>query len=596
MKSLTVAIMMLLSSVQSMGQISIDSTYSYKQLNDMLSEARQGDILTNRENLAAVYYLLGQYEDQNFNKSGQAFEYYTRSKDYYDIVGDSSMVHNVELLIADRYRTAGMYQEAIDLYETALQYYQEKEDLFQITHIHNDLSKVYNSQGDAEKGLKYLNQAMRLNESLQDSLLQVEFLLNKVNTYAQLNEIDSALLVSFDAFNLSNTLGNKESLSKSLFSIGYLNKLKSDYNKAIKYLTKSELLAPEIPYSEQRKRIYEQLAACYSNIDDYQKAYLYTQKYAELSDSILNKERTESINNLTIKYESKEKNTTIKLMEIDKETAEAQSEQRKRALYLLAAGVILLLLLLYYIINFYRQRMRSDEIINQQKQEITQQKIRELEDNIQISSMQSMLEGQEIERERISKDLHDSLGGLLSTIKLQFDSVQSKMEPVAALSEYKSANKMLDTAVQEVRSISQNLQPGSLVKLGLIAALKDLFNRFDDGIYPDIDFQYYNIPEKIDTMVGLSIYRIIQELLHNTIKHAQAREILIQINTEEDELVIQYEDDGKGFDLDKLKRKGMGLDNINSRVNYLKGEINFEAREGEGTSVLIQHVKYKNLS
>ena len=596
MKSLiTLVAVLLCTPYAGSSQVHIDSTYSYRQLNDMLSEARQGDILNNREQLAAVYYLLGQYEDQNFNNSGQAFEYYTRSKDYYQIVGDSSMVHNVELLIADRYRTAGMYQEAIELYETALLYYQEKEDLYQVTHINNDLGKTYSGQGDAEKGLRYLNKAMDLNQSLKDSLLQVEFLLNKVRTYTQLNEIDSALMFSFDAFSLSNTIGDAESLSKSLYSIGYLNKLQSDYTKAIKYLSKSELLAPKRPYSEQRKKIYEQLATCYSNINDYQNAYRYTQRYAELSDSILSQERTESINNLTIKYESKEKNTTIKLMEIDKETAEAQSEQRKRALYLLAAGLILLLLLLYYIINFYRQRMRSDEIINQQKQEINQQKIRELEDNIQISSMQSMLEGQEIERERISKDLHDSLGGLLSTIKLQFDSVQAKMEPVADLSEYKSANKMLDTAVQEVRSISQNLQPGSLVKLGLIAALRDLFNRFDDNIYPDIDFQYYNIPDRIDTMVGLSIYRIIQELLHNTIKHAQANEILIQINTEDDELVIQYEDDGKGFDVAKLKRKGMGLDNIKSRVNYLKGEISFEAREGEGTSVLIQHVKYKPL-
>ena len=207
--------------------------------------------------------------------------------------------------------------------------------------------------------------------------------------------------------------------------------------------------------------------------------------------------------------------------------------------------------------------------------------------------MQSMLEGQEIERERIAKDLHDSLGGLLSTIKLQFDSVKTKVEPVTELSEYKSANKMLDTAVAEVRSISQNLQPGALVKLGLIAALKDLFNRFDDEHYPDIDFQYYNLPEKIDTMVSLSIYRIIQELLHNTIKHAKANEILIQLNKEDDELVIQYEDDGKGFDIVNLQRKGMGLENIKSRVNYLKGEISFDAKEGEGTSVLIQHIKYK---
>ncbi len=579
----------------SSGQVNIDSTYTYKELNTLLSEARQSKILENKYDLSAIYYLLGLYEYNNFNKSGQAFEYFTRSKEYYEILGDTSMVHRLELLIAERFASAGMHQEAIDLYSNALQYYTGLGDLHSVTHIQNDLSKIYLEKGDAEKGLQYLNQAIDLNKKLKDSTLLVEFLFNKVKSYVQLNELDSALLISFEAFGISNKINDKRKISESLYHIGNLNKVKSDYDKAVKYLLKSEEYADKNPYSLQRKRVYHQLSICFSNIDDYKNAYKYNQKYALLSDSILNQERTESIDNLTIKYESKEKNIKVKSLEIDKATAEAENEQQQRALYMLAGGLVLLLALLYYIINFYRQKEKADEIISTQKEEINQRKIRELEDNIQISSMQSMLEGQEIERERIAKDLHDSLGGLLSTIKLQFDSVKAKMKPVEELSEYKSANTMLDTAVAEVRSISQNLQPGALVKLGLVAALKDLFNRFDDDIYPDIDFQCYDLPEKIDTMVSLSIYRIIQELLHNTIKHAGANEVLIQINKEADELVIQYEDDGKGFDFENLTRKGMGLENIKSRVNYLKGEISYDAKEGDGTSVLIQHVKYTNL-
>ena len=93
-------------------------------------------------------------------------------------------------------------------------------------------------------------------------------------------------------------------------------------------------------------------------------------------------------------------------------------------------------------------------------------------------------------------------------------------------------------------------------------------------------------------MISLSIYRVIQELLHNTIKHAKANEILIQINTEDEELVIQFEDDGLGYDTNNLKRKGMGLENIQSRINYLKGQISVHSNPGEGTSTLI-HVRYK---
>ena len=134
-------------------------------------------------------------------------------------------------------------------------------------------------------------------------------------------------------------------------------------------------------------------------------------------------------------------------------------------------------------------------------------KIKTLEDDAKMKGMQSMIAGQEMERERIAKDLHDSLGGLLSTIKLQFDSVQSRNEEIKNLSEYQNANKLLDSAVNEVRSISRNLQPGALAELGLVPALKDLLNNFDGDHYPDVDLQVYDIPEKLDNIVSLSIFR-----------------------------------------------------------------------------------------
>jgi signal transduction histidine kinase len=205
--------------------------------------------------------------------------------------------------------------------------------------------------------------------------------------------------------------------------------------------------------------------------------------------------------------------------------------------------------------------------------------------------MKSVIEGQEIERERIAKDLHDSLGGLLSTIKLQFDHVSSINHELHLMKEYTTAHQLLDTAVDEVRTISRNLQPGALQNLGLVSAIKDLINRYEGENYPDIDFQYYEMPEKMDKMISLSIYRIIQELFYNSIKHANANEILIQINTEDDELVIQYEDDGVGFDQNNLKRKGMGLENIKSRVNYMHGSIAIESEKDKGMAVMIR-VKY----
>jgi len=569
-------------------QINIDSTYTKSELDKMLISAQERN---DRDSLAAVYYLLAEFEADNFYRVGNSLDNYNKAKSYYNRLQDSLMVSTIDRAIGKKYMKSGYYQEALESYEKALEYFTRKNDLKNIAYLNFEISQVYKARTDPEQELKYLNQAIELNEELNDSTLMVEFMLRKIKSYETLNELDSAVMLALDAVRMCSNINDRECLSRSLYYLGNLNKIRTEYPKAIKYLLSAEEYASKNPFNEHRNRIYDELANCFERVDAYEEAYLYARKYAALNDSILNNNRIEAQYNLTNKYRTLEKEKNISELKIEQEFSEERNRQQRNAMYILTAGLFMLLALLYYIINFYRQRIKAEEIINVQQQEISLQKIRELEDNLKISSMQSMLEGQEKERERISKDLHDSLGGLLSTIKLQFDSVKSKKKDVGELREYKSANRMLDTAVEEVRSISQNLQPGSLMKLGLIPALKDLFNRFDEEIYPEIDFQYYNIPESIPNMIALSIYRVIQELLHNTIKHAKANEILIQINTEDEELVIQFEDDGMGYDPENLKRKGMGLENIKSRINYLKGQISTDSRQGEGTSTLIR-VRY----
>jgi len=376
-------------------------------------------------------------------------------------------------------------------------------------------------------------------------------------------------------------------MSRSLYHIGYINFLQNDFEKADKYIKKCLELLPIKPYSELRKLCYEALSLINQNIGNYKEAHSYLKKFSVLNDSIANKQRYESAANLAIKYGTKEKQTSIELLKLEKDYQVAKNLAQRRTLIGLTVGLFIVLLSIYFIVKFYDQRIKTSKIINEQKEEINQQKFRELEDNIRISSMRSVIEGQEIERERIAKDLHDSLGGLISTIKLKFDQVINKNENIFPQNEYKKAYALLDDAVNEVRTISRNLQPSALSEFGLVRAIKDLINRFEGDNAPEIDFQHYGIPEKLNKIVALSVYRIIQELLNNSIKHAQASDILIQINTIEDELVIQYEDDGVGFDINDSNGHGMGLGNIKSRVQYLSGQIHIDSSKGKGVSVMI---------
>ena len=569
-------------------QTHIDSAYSFSQLNDNLKAARDSKDI--RE-LAINYYLLANFEAEINGNQIQAFDYYTRAIEYYRILDDIEKINEIKYIIGDRYADAGLYKEAIDQYEELLTYYEENGNLYMRTYLFAKLADVYHITGDIDQEYEYLNQSIELNKSLRDTSLMIDFMLKKSRNYITLNEKDSALVISFKAFKIADKVDDKNRLSQSLFSIAQINLDNREYKKALKYYSDAERIIPKKPYSLDRKNIYMQLSVVHDSLDRHQDAYDYALKYAYINDSILNHDKVKAEYKLALRFETNEKKKDIANLEQEKEKDQEKNKQQKRALYFLSAGLAMLLALVYFIIRFYTTRIRTEKIITQQEKEIRMRKIKTLEDDVKMKGMQSMIAGQEMERERIAQDLHDSLGGLLSTVKLQFDSVQARNPEIKDLDEYKNANKLLDSAVEEVRSISRNLQPGALAELGLVPALKDLINNFDGDHYPEVDLQVYDVPKKINNIVALSIFRVIQELLYNSVKHAKASEVLIQINKEKNELVIQFEDDGIGFDMDNLSHKGMGLENMKSRINFLKGTISFDSKEGEGSSVLI-HVDY----
>ena len=163
--------------------------------------------------------------------------------------------------------------------------------------------------------------------------------------------------------------------------------------------------------------------------------------------------------------------------------------------------------------------------------------------------------------------------------------------------EMSKIHNLVDVACTEIRNISHNLRPGALENLGLKEAIRDMLNRFisDDG--PEIILQHYGIADwnQIDPNVALQLYRIVQELVNNAVKHANSSEILVQLSLTDKELQVTVEDDGKGYDLLHVSL-GSGLDNIQSRVNYISGEMHIDSRPDKGTSVLIVVPNYSAIA
>lgn len=241
--------------------------------------------------------------------------------------------------------------------------------------------------------------------------------------------------------------------------------------------------------------------------------------------------------------------------------------------------IVLIILLLYA----YKQRVKSMK----QRDELHNLALEKEKQNSKISTLTALLEGQEQERGRLARDLHDGLGGLLSGTKLQLSSLNSQQSGNIEEGISKSINQ-IDGAVEELRRVAHNLMPDLLIKYGLEAAIQEFASRMSNSSL-DIHPEFINYSNSMPEEKQLIMYRIIQELVNNAIKHADTSEIIIQISEEDSVLNLTVEDNGKGFDPTQLdKRKTAGFHNIESRVQFLKGTMNIRSELNIGTSIELQ--------
>ena len=205
--------------------------------------------------------------------------------------------------------------------------------------------------------------------------------------------------------------------------------------------------------------------------------------------------------------------------------------------------------------------------------------------------LSAVIYAEERERERIAKDMHDGLGPLLSTIKLYVN----ELKPMNLTSEERddlinSSNDLIDDAVNATRTISNNLMPRIIKTYGLIKAVEEFCNKINKTNKLKIEFETENIPDRLNPEVEIILFRVISELINNTIKHANANKILILLIKNDDKISLYFKDDGIGFDVDTIMNSdhiGMGLKNVISRVKSINGNYTFSSSPNNGFTIKI---------
>lgn len=355
-----------------------------------------------------------------------------------------------------------------------------------------------------------------------------------------------------------------------------------------------QALLAVLPYVEGKSLLrnkqltYYNIAQLYRQLGDFKDATRWYEKHKLVSDTLATEGGEARILELEQKYKTAEQQKQL-LASTAKNQEQQLSLQRTRT-WLIMAGLLCVLLIVISV--FYYISLRARRRFALQQERLLQEELKNVQQREKINLFNAMVQGQENERSRIARDLHDGLGGMLAGVKLKLSAVadqQRKPGAEQAAPALPGIIQQLDLSVSELRRVARNMMPESLLYMGLDAALRDLCAALAHGGL-QIDFESRGLRARYANSFLIAVYRVVQELLTNAVKHSAASHIWVQCNESEGHFYLSVEDNGKGFDYASAMRHsgGIGLSNIRNRVELLNGHLEVDSALGKGTSFHIE--------
>ena len=445
-----------------------------------------------------------------------------------------------------------------------------------------NIGLAYSRLGDYDMAISYFERSTATCREIGDEQCELGRLSLMVTTYMLQQKYDLALKLSYEISERQERLGAQKELLINYNRMGLLYWYTLQYDSAINYFNKSFVIAKEINYSSIHL-IHANMAFVYRDAGKYKLALEHLLVHQSLKDSLLTAEKNRVVEELLAKYDAEKQNKEIEILQKEKELQNAELERKALTQNVAIGGAGLILIVSVIILVNYQQKIKAQKLLSIKTEELNRQKKTELIRENEIRSIKSNIEGQEKERERIAKELHDGVAGNLAGIKLILANFSNKSNPS---SELQKAIKNIDDTYHEVRSLSHHLIPPKIKENEFIELIKNYINDLSKMHAFKVHLGYH--PEKelnlLPDDIKKEIYRIIQELMNNIIKHAQAEHVEIQLTKLNGSLNLMIEDNGVGFEPSSTSR-GIGLNNIHSRVRILEGEVHIDTSIGRGTIV-----------
>jgi signal transduction histidine kinase len=523
-------------------------------------------------NTGTSYRNLGEYE--------LAVQYYEEGKQIFQKLGDEGIGAIGDDILQLLYYQMQQYKKGIQYGESSVSKLRILNNPAMLGTSLTNLGLNYLSVKDFDKASLLFNEALEISKKIGDKNMEQSQYMNMGDVFLQTGDFEKMKLYMDKALVLSKELELHESELIATKGLSFYYQYKKNYELAEQYAGEALSLSYRYNLRIQRQKIFAHFSTLAYSMQDIKQGDYYATQSTLLADSLLNETIQQNTLKLEKKYETEKKENQIKQLEADKKLQQLSIRNKNILNYSLIAGTSTLLVISLLSYRAYKQ-----------KQKLQQQRISELETQQQLAAAEAVLKGEEQERTRLAKDLHDGLGGMLSGIKYSFTTMKGNLVMTPENHQaFERSMDMLDSSISEMRRVAHNMMPEALVRFGLDTALKDFCNDINQSGALKINYQSIGLEGvSIDQTVAITLYRIIQELINNTMKHAKATWAIVQITKSNGQLAVTVEDDGVGFDTSILKNnKGIGWANIQNRVEFLKGKLDVRSRAGEGTSVQIE--------
>lgn len=433
------------------------------------------------------------------------------------------------------------------------------------------LAKVYiDHYKDHPKAYKLQKDLIMSYRQLKDSSQLSGALNTTANGLIKNLRFSEAKVYLLEAYEISQKVNYKLFTQYICFNLGKVALAEKRFDDAKRYLEEGLKIANETNDNDALATVTNDLSNYYFAIHDFSKAFSAEFKVEDINGKVRSKAVMNSVAEAETKYQTEKKERLI---------LEQQLQISKQRYWILGViGLAVITILGGLIIYFYRQA--------KQKALFDAEKLK-----LQKDKTSAIVEAEEKERIRLAKELHDGVGPLLSIAKFQLENAmnQTKFNSIEQETLFQNANTMIDDAAREIRTVSHDLMPNALLMQGLVSAVREFVNRLSLSGKVKVSLDVANLDERLPQLTETVLYRVLQELVGNVIKHSNASSIQVQLIRNEKELTMLVEDNGKGFDTSQLANfNGIGLKNIMSRIDFLNGTVNFDSSLNSGTTVIVE--------